>query len=233
MSYKARILTLTFFCCSLALLITGSVLIGFSIIQMRHKAEETLRYQVETAFPDIQKAFLEHNAESAVFALEALSRDETIADVIVTLPNGDLFAVAPRFSHVKRRTPIFRKEETIDKRWDSLAISFPIASNEENLANLYVARSLSDINKQALILAAIFAGTGLLSTLLCLLIARGSFKKLLNQVYELLNVTKRVIKDRDTTIRARRFSNDEMGALTNAFNPVSYTHLTLPTIYSV
>lgn len=218
MSYKTRILTLTFFCCSLALLITGSVLIGFSIIQMRHSAEETLRAQVETAFPDIQKAFLEKNAESAVLELEALSRDETIADVIVILPNGDLFAVAPRFSHVKRRTPIFRKEETIDNRWDLLAISFPISTNEKSLANLYVARSLSDINKQALILSAIFAGTGLFSTLLCLLIARGSFKKLLSQVYELLNVTKRVIKDRDTTIRARRFSTDEMGALTNAFN---------------
>jgi signal transduction histidine kinase len=107
-----------------------------------------------------------------------------------------------------------------DIRFDQgiLSVSRPILLKNHRLGTLVLAYDLGEIYQRVQLYGATVVGVFLLSTLVAFLLSSRLRSLITTPIIELARVTTRVSSSRDYSIRAKKFSGDEMGVLVDTFN---------------
>ena len=98
-----------------------------------------------------------------------------------------------------------------------LHLAQPIAHDGETLGSVVLRYDMSSVSQRLTSRATIAASVGVFAIVLSLLLASALRRRLTLPVNELVETAKRV-SDEDYTVRARRYADDELGMLTDAFN---------------
>ena len=102
--------------------------------------------------------------------------------------------------------------------WHHVTVIVPITTKDATIGWLALTASLAKIWGEVAFDFASLAGTALLSFLIALLIARRLQRSLLVALGSLTETANRVAYTKDFSKRARKYSNDEIGQLADAFN---------------
>ncbi len=94
----------------------------------------------------------------------------------------------------------------------------PIILEGEFLGTVYIYSDLELLNTRLYWYGAVLIIVILISLLVALLLATKLQRIITNPIYELLNITTTVSKDKDYTLRAKKLANDEVGILIDGFN---------------
>ncbi|MEE8045431.1 MAG: EAL domain-containing protein [Dehalococcoidia bacterium] len=98
-----------------------------------------------------------------------------------------------------------------------LHLAQPIAHDGETLGSVVLRYDMSSVSQRLTSRATIAASVGVFAIVLSLLLAAALRRRLTLPVNELVETAKRV-SDEDYSVRARRYADDELGMLTDAFN---------------
>jgi HAMP domain-containing protein len=131
--------------------------------------------------------------------------------------NGALFAKYTRRG-AQANCPPPEAREYIRFENGILAVSRPILLHTRRLGTLVLVYDLGEIYERVQLYGATVVTVLLFSTLLAFLFSSRLRSLIATPIVELARITTRVSRSRDYSIRAQKFSEDELGLLVDAFN---------------
>ncbi len=153
-------------------------------------------------------------------ATETLATLRSRAHVIMACVfrnDSTLFARYTR-ANVTAACPAPRIEEDIRFSRGFLTVSRPIFLNSQRLGTFVLVYDLGEIFERVQLYGATVVSVFLLSTLVAFLLSARLRSLIATPIIELARVSTRVSSSRDYSIRAQKFSGDELGTLVDAFN---------------
>jgi len=93
-----------------------------------------------------------------------------------------------------------------------------VIQDNRSLGTVYIESNLSPLTRRYHAYSALALAIVLCATLLAFLLSRALQKQVSEPILALAETAKAISRDRDFTVRANKSSNDEVGALTDAFN---------------
>ena len=153
-------------------------------------------------------------------ATETLATLRSRAHVItacVFRNDATLFAKYTR-ANVTAACPAPSMDEDIRFSGGFLTVSRPILHKSERLGTFVLVYDLGEIFERVRLYGATVVSVFVLSTLVAVLLSARLRLLIATPIVELARVTTRVSSSRDYSIRAQKFSGDELGTLVDAFN---------------
>lgn len=141
-------------------------------------------------------------------ALEAFRNQSTVMLAVIRDNNGNLVASYFRDSVKESHGAITTQP----------AVTRPVMINGQKLGQLEIVMDLSDLNARLRKRAMTIFGTTALSLLLGFLVVTRLQRYIVIPLQHLVKTAEKVSLTKDFSIRARRFSDDEIGVLTDTFN---------------
>jgi len=150
--------------------------------------------------------------------LAALRARPHVLAACVFRNNGALFAEYARAGARVAACPV--PESSADIRFDkgTLSVSHPILLDGRRLGTLVLISDLGGVYERLELYGANVVMVFLLSTLIAFLLSSRLRSLIATPIIELVRVTTRVSTSRDYSIRAQKFSGDELGLLVDGFN---------------
>jgi signal transduction histidine kinase len=131
--------------------------------------------------------------------------------------DGRLFAQYRR-AHATAACPAPRSAEDIRFGGGFLTVSHPIVFKSKQIGTFVLVYDLGEIVERVELYGATVVSVFVLATLVAVLLSSRLRLLIATPIVELARVTTRVSQQRDYSIRARKFSGDELGTLVDAFN---------------
>ncbi len=157
------------------------------------------------------------DVESAQRLLNALAANPSIRSAVILRPDGSVFA---QIGHDKQSPRVGFSPEQWGSSYDrgDLVYHQPITFNGQVLGSVYLRYSLSYAHGQMLQNVLIIAAVMSVCFAAALIVSRRFQDSLLRPIRELQQTAKAVSDRRDYSVRAKKLSDDEIGALADVFN---------------
>ena len=215
-SFRSRLLALTTATASLSVLLVCAAGLTLQTVQTHARAVDAARTQA--------RVFAQNVAAAVAFS-DPVAVDETMAGL----------AAVEEAQGVELRDAsgaLLRGVAETDEAAAALArpgdgegllarvavVTEPVVFEGEAIGSLRVAYSLASIHRLIAQQALAYLGIGVVAWLLSLVLAHRLQKNLVRPVQELGRVAEGITRDQDYGLRAERFGDDELGALTERFN---------------
>lgn len=160
-------------------------------------------------------SFIDPNA--ATETLRALRARRHVVNACVFQPDGRLFAEYTR-PNAAARCPAPAAAREIRKERDALVISRPIVLDKRRVGTLVIVYDLGETWERIQLFGLTVFGVFLVSSLIAFLLSARLRSFITTPILELARVTTNVSQSRDYSMRAEKFSGDELGLLVDAFN---------------
>lgn len=206
------------------LLVSGAVLLltclsfaTYEIVTLRKSMVEGLLTRSDIISANCTASLAFQNASDAADVLSALKTDPQVIAACIYDTAGHVFAQFPTnalagtFPALPRGTGFFFKPS-------SLVVYRPIIQDNIPLGTVYIESNLSPLTRRYHAYSALALAIVVCSVLLAYLMSRGLQKQISQPILALAETAKAVSRDRDFSVRAKKISDDEVGALTDAFN---------------
>jgi two-component system, NtrC family, sensor kinase len=216
-SFGTKLLLVIMLTSGLAVLATSVTSVLSESIQVRESAVESLSTQADIVALSNVAPLSFDDRESAKEALSAFRANPSVLSAAVFDAKGRVFA------HYERPGTLASAADDPPPAGHYIAdgvlhLSRPITHRGESLGILHVHYDLAQAYGQLRNNIATSAAVGLLTALVCYVLGLRFRRVLTRPITELASVARRVSQERDYSLRARRYSNDELGDLTDAFN---------------
>ncbi|HET9106573.1 MAG TPA: ATP-binding protein [Steroidobacteraceae bacterium] len=200
------------------LALTCAAFIGYQYAAYRASARRTLQMLGEVIASNSTAAVAFQDAPDETDVLAALHAEPHITMAAVYGANGRLFAHYPADAPA---ATFPRHPQHAGLRFDRglLLDDQPIRQGgDPRLGTLYLRWDLSSMHRAIALYALVAAGLTALAMLLAYLLGRSLQRQISRPVQTLGRAALAVSESHDYTVRAPKLGNDELGALTDAFN---------------
>jgi len=213
--FSTKLLLLIALSCGVVAVITIAALLTVEVTMMRREAMRSYGTQADMVATHCVAAMRFGDRDTADETLRACEADPSIVAARIVDASGEVFAqyVAPVGTEATGR------QRSVESDPDArLKLSRPIRQDNETLGILEITFDLSQ-RLQVITDGVIYSCiAGALAVAASLLMATRLTRMLSKPVEELAAVANQVSEHHDYSLRAKRYSDDELGALTDAFN---------------
>ena len=199
-----------------ALLIMMGALTFFDRATFRNEAQADLNVLAGVIGENASTSLVFNDPQTARSTLGALRAQQHILAGIVFDAEGKRFA--SYMTHKPGSLPVEAPRDGISFTADSLDIARPVMFNNARVGTIFLRSDLSELRERRaryLILAGIVLGV---AVFIALLISSMFQRAISRPIVSLLNVAKRVSREKNYGLRAEKASDDEVGKLIDGFN---------------
>ncbi|HEY3760149.1 MAG TPA: ATP-binding protein [Verrucomicrobiae bacterium] len=199
------------------LLLTCLAFIAFEVITLRKGMVDGLMTRSEIIGVNSTASLAFQNTSDAADVLAALKTDPQVIDACIYDENGHVFAQFP--SNVAASAfPSALTGTGFHYTSSSLAVYRPIIQDGHALGTVYIESNLSPLTRRYHAYALLALAVIIASTILAYLMSRVLQNQISQPILALSETARAISRKRDFSVRAVKYSNDEAGALTDAFN---------------
>jgi PAS domain S-box-containing protein len=217
-NFRSKLLIQSLAAAGFALFIAACLFIAISHISMRSNILNRLEVSADIVGGQITAAISFNDPATAEEALSELNADPLIVSAQVYLPDGSIFARFNRYDDSQAFIMPERASQDAYIQGDIAHVIRPISPNSPELGELYLCRKLNDLQQHNTLLLMAGAGSTLLALLLIWPLINHLQNLLIRPVSELSKAARHVTQSRDFSVRAEKYTDDELGLLTDAFN---------------
>ncbi len=198
-----------------ALLVSTLVLLSYEIDTYQEFSASDLTTQADIVARTTAPSLAFDDPDAATDTLALLDNRPGILAAAIYTPDGELFATYARVEGTVFPPHSTRGGPQVDG--GNLTLFHPIVENGELLGTVYLQASyelLGRVRDYLLILVTVMSVSLLVAAFISIWL-QGSVTQ---PVFAVTNVARKIIEQRDFTLRARRTTDDEIGVLVDAFN---------------
>jgi PAS domain S-box-containing protein len=215
MPIRQKLMTALLLTSGAVLLLTCSAFITYEIINLHKGMLDGYRTRAEIIASNSTASLAFQNQADASDVLGALKTDARITEACVYDDKGKVFA---RYPADTTMSAFPANPGLSGYRNGHLDIFCPIIQGDRTLGTVYVQSNLSALTDRYRAYAWLAAAVIAASLLLAYLLSRMLQNQISLPVLALAETAKTVSKQRDFSVRAKKFGGDELGSLTDAFN---------------
>ena len=215
-SLRRKVLVIILFTTFVALLVSAAALLTYEARAYRDFIVSDLTTQADIVSRTSAPALAFDDPEAARETLSLLANRPGIVAAAIYREDGSLFAT------YRRRDEVGNFPDTLLPRGphivgDDLTLFHPVIENNDRLGTVYLQASYelgSRIRDYLLILG----GVMVLSLLVAAIVSLWLQGSVTGPILAVTRVAKKIVRDRDFMLRAKRTTDDEIGTLVDAFN---------------
>ncbi len=197
------------------LLLSCSAFIVYEVVTLRKGMMDAYLTRAKIIAANSTASLAFQNSDDAAQVLGALKTDPRVTASCLYDSQGKVFAKYP----VDAPAGLFPAAHgNSGYRGASLEIFCPIVQGDRNLGTVYIQSNLSELSERFHAYAWLAAVIVAASVLTAYLLSRALQGQISTPILDLALTAKAVSKNRDFSIRAQKFGEDELGSLTDAFN---------------
>ena len=203
--------------CAWGLLTCGTFLV-YELVTFRQSMALNLSTLAHAIAANSTAALAVENAEDAAHMLTAFAADPHVVAAALYDRDGALFASYSNRGGAQQRLPAHPDRDGYRYGWTSLVLEEPVTIEHRRLGTLYLQSDLGAMYQRFTIYGGMLVGVILAGALVAVFLARRLQRHITQPVLALARTAQTVSEQKDFSIRAERFDDDELGPLTDAFN---------------
>ncbi|HKQ96789.1 MAG TPA: response regulator, partial [Candidatus Polarisedimenticolia bacterium] len=201
-----------------ALLVAGSAVIGYEWIATRAVLGREIATLAEIIGANSTAPLAFQDLKSADETLDTLTAQRQITAAAIYGRDGRLFASYHRVdatAYIPRVAP-----EGGPPRWGEgrLTLARPVILDGERIGTLWLEADLAELQARFARYALIIAAVVFAASCVAMVLSRRLQRVITRPVEHLAGVARQVAEDKNFSVRAHRFGNDDLGLLIDAFN---------------
>jgi signal transduction histidine kinase/DNA-binding response OmpR family regulator len=219
-SIKDKIIAIFIFSSSVALLLMSVFLFIYNASIAKDELIDKVQVQLKVISKNINSGLVFGDKVSAESTLKAVETDAHISfAVLYNSENGSLFAsYSNPDSEYKTLPGMLPAWRGIKESKDYFQIIEPVMLNEKEIGFVLVQVELFKLQSRILNQALIILLTFMISIALALFLATKLLRLVTQPINKLVEITYKIAKTKDYSLRAQRETDDELGILVDAFN---------------
>ncbi|MBL8215490.1 MAG: response regulator [Bryobacterales bacterium] len=159
------------------------------------------------------------NAPAAEETLRQIEADQFVRAAVLFGADGTLFSTYRKAgAGVQGPLPKYPEQQPYQQRGNMVESFVPVSHDGERVGTLYLQADLRGWRSTLLRYLLLSVAFALGGTLLTILVSARLQRLISQPILELANVARQISEDKNYTVRARKFDDDEIGALFDAFN---------------
>jgi len=217
---KRKLVALTLVACGVILLLACASLFAFQVFIFKRTLARDLSALAAVVASNARGPVAFNDQKAAEAVLEAVRTEGQVVAALIVLADGSEFARTGNLP-VRHQTGGEMVNHTGGTYYDgsNLFIAQPISKDDENLGTLYLRADFRRIYVDLVwlyggILALVFGS----AFVVALLVSARLQRFITDPVFNLAQTARVIAEKRDYSVRAEKFSQDEFGLLTDAFN---------------
>jgi signal transduction histidine kinase len=217
-SIKGKLITIVMVTCILALLLVGGAFVVLEVKSRINNMIEDLRTKAQITAYNCEGSISFEDSKDAEKVLKGLKADPFISFACVYKRNGEVFASYATNETDKTHLKIEQQPPGHQLSWTTLTVFETICQDKEIIGSVCLRSDLSPlyaaIKRNATNTMAVLA----LAALAAYFISSRLQRIISSPILNLAKVAREVSEQKDYTTRAKKTSNDEVGALIDSFN---------------
>jgi PAS domain S-box-containing protein len=214
---KQKLMVIVMVTTTAALLLAGTGIVVFDSILFRGYLERDLSALTRIIGDNSTAALSFNDTKAATETLATLRARSHVVSACVYRPDGTRLARYSR-TGTTNPCPIAEGADTIRFGSRDLTVSHAIMLDGRRIGTLMVLYDLDEIGERMRLYGGIVIGFVLISALVAFLLSSGLRAIIATPISQLVRATTSVSETSDYSIRARKFSGDELGVLVDRFN---------------
>ncbi|MGH9144273.1 MAG: ATP-binding protein [Vicinamibacterales bacterium] len=216
-SITQKLTTLILLISGTVVLLTCGTLLTYEVVTFRRAMVRTLTTLAQVVAANSTAALAFDNRADATNVLSALVAEPHIVAAALYDRDGNLFA---RFPGDMGDGGVPGSPGTIGSRFAAgdLSLYQPVLTGTHQLGTLYLRSDLAAMYERFTLYGGVVVAVIIFSGLVAVLLSARLQRHVSRPVLALAETAQIVTRERDYSVRARRFSDDELGQLTDAFN---------------
>jgi signal transduction histidine kinase len=198
-------------------LLTCGTLLAYEVVTFRQAMVRTLTTLGQVVASNSQAALAFDNHDDAGDVLAALAAEPHIVSAALYDEDGGVFATYPRAGG-GRDVPLRPVADGYRFGRSDLSLYQPVVAGTRRVGTLYLRSDLGAMYERFTLYGGMMVAVILLSGVVALLLSSRLQRQVSRPVLALAETARVVTRERDYSVRATRFSDDELGELTEAFN---------------
>jgi PAS domain S-box-containing protein len=214
---RAKVLLVVLVTTAAALLINGAVMVVYDLHRFRENLAADLGAQADILGLAAAAALEFEDPDAAHEYLQLLKARPSVVSAAIYTAKGALFATYPEQPHAERHFPQLPEADGYRIDGQRFSLSKRIVQDGEILGTVYFDTAYEPFIR-------LRDYVGLLSLVLVMSLAAAALmtarlqKTVSGPILDIASVARRVMEQRDFSLRAQRTSDDEVGGLVTAFN---------------
>jgi two-component system, sensor histidine kinase and response regulator len=218
-SIRAKLTLIVMIPVALALLIASGVFLAYDMHSTRMGLARRLLNSAQIVSMNSSAAVYFGDRDQAGRNLQALAIQDYIEYAAFFTADGATLAEYLRDPAVRKKDfSGISAAEGFLFRPDALLIRLPVHVDEEEIGRIAVQSSLSPVRQRFRRFLLVVVAVLLLALVLAAILQKRLRRPLTRPVLNLAHTARRISREQDYSIRARRFNNDELGGLVDQFN---------------
>lgn len=216
-SITQKLTTLILLISGTVVLLTCGTLLTYEVVTFRRAMVRTLTTLARVVATNSTAALAFDNRADATSVLSALVAEPHIVAAALYDREGHLFATYPDDSG---DAGVPRSPGAIGSRFTASDLSLyqPVLTGTRQLGTLYLRSDLAAMYERFTLYGGVVVAIIVFSGMVAVLLSTRLQRHVSRPVLALANTAQIVTRERDYSVRATRFSDDELGQLTDAFN---------------
>jgi PAS domain S-box-containing protein len=214
---QKKLMTVILLISGAVLLLTCSAYLAYEVMSFRRNTVRQLSTLGEIIATNSTAALAFDSPEDATEILSALKADPHVMAAVLYDAQGEPFANYPLNLSIEHFPDTLESEGYRFRQ--SYLIGFePVVQGEKRLGTLFLKSDMDALYDTLLLYAGIAFTVISVSLLLAYLLSRRLQKEISTPILALAGTAKAISEFQDYSVRATKFGNDELGALTDSFN---------------
>jgi signal transduction histidine kinase len=202
---------------AIGLLLASALFIAYEWVAFRRTLTQEQTTLGRIVGANTAAALLFNDAKQAEQVLSALAAEPRVITACIYTPNRHVFAVYQRIPNAKWSPPAVRREgNTFDGQ--NLATFLPIVHQKERIGTVYLLADGAEMRHRLVQYAGIVALVLLLALLVALVLSSLLQRVVSEPILNLADTARDVSQRKDYSLRAKKYYEDEVGRLIDAFN---------------
>ncbi len=215
--FRTKILLYAAFVGTISLVLASGAFLIHDSVAFRKSFAEANRGRAEILAHTCASAVGFQDPDFANRVLAGLAASPEVTSAAIYLADGSVLAEYHRQGDPQ--PPVVTQDELVTRyHGDHLDTTMPISFQGLNVGQIYLRAVMPDLGSRLGRFGLLVLVIAILSLLLSLVLAHSSHSSLTQPVRALEATARAVTEGHDYTIRAEKFSDDELGRLTEAFN---------------
>lgn len=215
-SFAVKLTALITVISGLAIVIVGAMMVVLEVRRVRATAVEMVQAHARVIAANSTAALDFDDREAALETLNGLAQVREFAAATITMPDGSVFARYERSADLPPSSAAVAHGFEFQGQW--LTLAHPIEREGEHLGQLSLLYDFGPARQRLLTDIGLIIAIGLGAMVLAFIAARRIQRALLRPVNELGRAAESIASTRDYQVRAHKYSDDELGRLTDVFN---------------
>jgi PAS domain-containing protein len=200
-----------------ALFLMCAVLLTFELITFRKTVAADVDVLARILSLNSTAALAFANEEDATEVLSAVSAEQEVIAAAIYDSDHDLFATY-RSNRAQHMIPPHPERDGHHFEGNHLRVFQPILQDGRRIGTIYLLADLAPMYSRFWVYGASILAVSICSALGSLALSSLLHKRISTPILELAEVSRAVSGNEDCTVRAKKYGEDELGRLTDAFN---------------